>query len=118
MRIDVLTLFPEMFSGYLGQSLLKRAIDAGFRSSRSTTSAIGRRASISRSTIGRSAAGRAWCCGRSRWSKVSKPCKRQGDEPGHLILFTPQGRRLDQQNRRGIGRQRSAGVDLRPIRGR
>ena len=29
MRIDVLTLFPEMFPGYLGQSLLKRAIDAG-----------------------------------------------------------------------------------------
>ena len=29
MRIDVLTLFPDMFSGYLGQSLLKRAIDAG-----------------------------------------------------------------------------------------
>jgi tRNA (guanine37-N1)-methyltransferase len=29
MRFDVLTLFPEMFSGYLGQSLLKRAIDAG-----------------------------------------------------------------------------------------
>jgi tRNA (guanine37-N1)-methyltransferase len=29
MRIDVLTLFPEMFSGYVGQSLLKRAIDAG-----------------------------------------------------------------------------------------
>ncbi len=28
MRIDVLTLFPDMFSGYLGQSLLKRAIDA------------------------------------------------------------------------------------------
>ena len=29
MRIDVLTLFPEIFSGYLGQSVLKRAIDAG-----------------------------------------------------------------------------------------
>jgi tRNA (guanine37-N1)-methyltransferase len=29
MRIDVLTLFPDMFPGYLGQSLLKRAIDAG-----------------------------------------------------------------------------------------
>jgi tRNA (guanine37-N1)-methyltransferase len=28
MRIDVLTLFPDMFPGYLGQSLLKRAIDA------------------------------------------------------------------------------------------
>ena len=27
MRFDVLTLFPEMFSGYLTQSLLKLAID-------------------------------------------------------------------------------------------
>jgi tRNA (guanine37-N1)-methyltransferase len=30
MRFDVLTLFPEMFTGYLGQSLLKKAIDRGF----------------------------------------------------------------------------------------
>ena len=29
MRFDVLTLFPEIFSGYLGQSLLKKAIDRG-----------------------------------------------------------------------------------------
>lgn len=29
MRFDVLTLFPEMFPGYLGQSLLRRAIDRG-----------------------------------------------------------------------------------------
>jgi tRNA (guanine37-N1)-methyltransferase len=29
MRFDVLTLFPEMFSGYLSQSLLKKAIDRG-----------------------------------------------------------------------------------------
>ena len=29
MRIDVLTLFPEMFSGYLGQSLLRAAIERG-----------------------------------------------------------------------------------------
>jgi tRNA (guanine37-N1)-methyltransferase len=29
MRFDVLTLFPEMFSGYLGQSLLKLAIERG-----------------------------------------------------------------------------------------
>src|SRR5262245_48326823 len=28
MRIDVLTLFPAIFDGYLGQSLLKKAIDA------------------------------------------------------------------------------------------
>src|SRR5262245_55685080 len=29
MRIDVLTLFPTIFDGYLGQSLLKKAVDAG-----------------------------------------------------------------------------------------
>jgi tRNA (guanine37-N1)-methyltransferase len=29
MRFDVLTLFPEMFSGYVSQSVLRRAIDAG-----------------------------------------------------------------------------------------
>ena len=29
MRFDVLTLFPDIFQGYLGQSLLKRAIEAG-----------------------------------------------------------------------------------------
>ena len=29
MRFDVLTLFPEMFHGYLGQSILKLALDAG-----------------------------------------------------------------------------------------
>jgi tRNA (guanine37-N1)-methyltransferase len=29
MRIDVLTLFPEMFTGYLSESILKRAQEAG-----------------------------------------------------------------------------------------
>jgi tRNA (guanine37-N1)-methyltransferase len=29
VRFDVLTLFPDLFSGYLTQSLLKQAIDAG-----------------------------------------------------------------------------------------
>jgi tRNA (guanine37-N1)-methyltransferase len=29
MRFDILTLFPEIFSGYLGQSLLKLAIQRG-----------------------------------------------------------------------------------------
>ena len=29
MRFDVLTLFPEIFQGYLGQSLLEKAIAKG-----------------------------------------------------------------------------------------
>ena len=43
MRFDVLTLFPEIFDGYLGQSLLKQAIDArAGRGPACTTSATGR----------------------------------------------------------------------------
>src|SRR5689334_23776086 len=30
MRVDVLTLFPEMFPGPLGSSILKRAMQAGY----------------------------------------------------------------------------------------
>ena len=29
MKIDVLTIFPEMFSGVFGHSILKRAEDTG-----------------------------------------------------------------------------------------
>ncbi len=29
MRFDICTLFPEMFKSYLGESILKRAVDAG-----------------------------------------------------------------------------------------
>src|SRR5438876_11605850 len=29
MRFDVLTLFPEIFQGYFGQSILKLALEAG-----------------------------------------------------------------------------------------
>ena len=30
MRIDILTLFPDMFTGVFGNSILKRAVDKGF----------------------------------------------------------------------------------------
>ena len=48
----------------------------------STTSATGRRGSIGKSTIGRSAADLEWCCGRSRWWIVSRRCRRQGMSRG------------------------------------
>jgi len=66
MRIDVLTLFPEIFSGYLGQSVLKRAIVAGLVGVHVHNIRDWAQGSIGRSTIGRSAVGLAWCCGRSR----------------------------------------------------
>jgi tRNA (guanine37-N1)-methyltransferase len=97
MRIDVLTLFPEIFSGYLGQSVLKRAIIAG-------------RVGVHIHNM------RDWAQGKHRQvddrpfgggpGMVLRPepvvesveaVQEQGDEAGHLVLLSPQGRRLDQR---------------------
>jgi tRNA (guanine37-N1)-methyltransferase len=97
MRIDVLTLFPEMFSGYLGQSLLKKAVDTGI-------------VEVAVHNI------RDWAQGKHRQvddrpfgggpGMVLMPgpvvdavesVQRQGDAPGHLVYLSPQGRRLDQR---------------------
>ena len=29
MQIDILTLFPDMFAGFLSESIIKRAIESG-----------------------------------------------------------------------------------------
>jgi tRNA (guanine37-N1)-methyltransferase len=96
MRIDVLTLFPEMFPGYLGQSLLKKAVDAHL-------------VEVNVYNI------RDWARGKHRQvddrpfgggpGMVLRPeplvecveeVQRQA-APGRLVLLTPQGRRLDQR---------------------
>ena len=95
MRFDILTLFPEIFSGYVGQSLLKRAIERGL-------------VDVQTHDI------RAWS--RDRHNSVDDRPFGGGPgmvlkvepvvecveavqamaEPGHLVMLTPQGRRLDQ----------------------
>jgi tRNA (guanine37-N1)-methyltransferase len=97
MRFDVLTLFPAIFEGYLGQSLLKKAIDAGL-------------VSVELHDI------RRWS--RDKHHKVDdrpfgggpgmilqvepvvesvEAVQNMAPQPGHLILLSPQGRKLDQQ---------------------
>jgi tRNA (guanine37-N1)-methyltransferase len=102
MRFDVLTLFPAILEGYLGQSLLKKAIDAGL-------------VSVELHDI------RRWS--RDKHHKVddrpfgggpgmilqvepvvesveavqAMTFETSAPQPGHLILLSPQGRRLDQQ---------------------
>lgn len=97
MRIDVLTLFPEMFPGYLGQSVLKRGIDAG-------------KVDIQLHDI------RDWSCGKHQQvddrpfgggpGMVLRPepvvdsveaVQSAAEATGHLIYLTPQGRKLNQQ---------------------
>ena len=123
MRIDVLTLFPEMFSGYLSQSLLKRAMDVGI-------------VEVAIHNI------RDWAAGKQRQvddrpfgggpGMVLRPepvvecveaVQRQGEAAGRLILASPQGRRLNQRVVEELAEQprlvlvcgRYEGVDQRVI---
>jgi tRNA (guanine37-N1)-methyltransferase len=96
MRFDVLTLFPDMFPGYLGQSLLKKAIDAGL-------------VEVCLHDI------RRWT--RDKHLKVDdrpfgggpgmvmmvepvvecvEAVQAMTEPAGHLVMLTPRGRRLDQ----------------------
>jgi tRNA (guanine37-N1)-methyltransferase len=96
MRFDVLTLFPEIFDGYLQQSLLKKAIDAGlvevhrwdFR--RWTTDRHGK---VDDRPFG-GGPGMLICC-----QPVFDCCEAvrgMAPDPGRLVMMSPQGRPLDQ----------------------
>lgn len=97
MRFDVLTLFPEMFTGYLSQSLLNKAIEAGL-------------VDVQLHDI------RKWT--RDKHQKVDdrpfgggpgmvlkvepvvecvEAVRQQSSKAGHVVLLTPAGRRLDQR---------------------
>ena len=106
MRFDVLTLFPDMFPGYLGQSLLKRAIDAGL-------------VEICLHDI------RNWS--QDKHNKVDdrpygggpgmvmmvepvvacvEAVRPMAGDPGHLVMLTPQGRPLNQAGVERLAQQR------------
>lgn len=96
MRFDVLTLFPGMFAGYVGESLLKKAIDAGL-------------VSVHLHDI------RRWAT--NKWQRVDDTPYGGGPGmvlmaepvvsaveavqaeagPGRLVMLTPAGRRLTQR---------------------
>ena len=96
MRIDILTLFPEMFPGYLGQSLLNKAIE-------------NRRVEVQTHDI------RQWTTGKHRQVDdrpfgggpgmilmvepvvaAYEAVQNLAQPQGKPILLTPQGQRLDQ----------------------
>jgi tRNA (guanine37-N1)-methyltransferase len=96
MRFDVLTLFPEIFQGYVGQSLLKRAIQGGLVEVHSHDI---RNWSYDRH---RSVDDRPFGGGPGMVMKVDvvvpavEAVRALDADSGHLIMLTPQGRRLDQ----------------------
>ncbi len=97
MRFDVLTLFPEMFPGYLGQSLLKRAIDAGLVDVRLVNIrdwAIGKHQTVDDRPYG---GGPGMVLKVEPVVECAEAVQADGPQPGRVIMLTPQGRRLDQR---------------------
>ena len=60
MRIDILTLFPDMFTGVFGNSILKRAVDKKLLEFTHTTSGVTLPTSTTRPMTTLLAAVRAW----------------------------------------------------------
>ncbi len=96
MRFDLLTLFPGIFESFLGESLLKSAIDNGLiqvKLHNIRDWATDRHGTVDDTPYGG---------GAGMVMKVDKvvPCvedvQAAGPAPGRLILLTPQGRRLTQ----------------------
>jgi tRNA (guanine37-N1)-methyltransferase len=123
MRIDVLTLFPKMFSGYLGQSLLKRAIDAGIihiQVHNIRDWAQGKHRQVDDRPFG---GGPGMVLRPEPVVEAVEAVQGEDDRPGHLILLSPQGRRLDQRIVSELARHqrlvlicgRYEGVDQRAI---
>jgi tRNA (guanine37-N1)-methyltransferase len=97
MRFDVLTLFPEILSGYLGQSLVKLAIERGLIE-------VGLHnirdwANSKHNTVD----DRPFGGGPGMVLKVEpvvecvEAVQQTTSAPGHLIMLSPQGRKLDQR---------------------
>jgi tRNA (guanine37-N1)-methyltransferase len=96
MRFDVLTLFPEMFPGYLGQSLLKRAIDADLVSVHLHNIrdwANDRHQSVDDRPFG---GGPGMVLKVEPVVAAAEAVNEKLDAAGHLVMLTPQGKRLDQ----------------------
>jgi tRNA (guanine37-N1)-methyltransferase len=96
MRFDVLTLFPEMFPDYLGQSLLNLARQSGLvdvRLHNIRDWAHDRHKTVDDRPFG---GGPGMVLKVEPVVECVEAVRAEAEEPGHLIMLTPQGRRLNQ----------------------
>lgn len=96
MRFDVLTLFPEIFSGYLTQSLLKLAIDRGLVDIQLWNIrdwATGKHHSVDDRPFG---GGPGMVIMPGPVFDAVEAVRSKHADPGELILLTPAGERLTQ----------------------
>jgi len=97
MRFDVLTLFPGIFDGYLGQSLLKKAIDANLVDIKLWNFrdwSTDRHQSVDEPPFG-GGPGMLLRC--EPVFACVEAVQAAAPQPGRLLMLTPQGRKLDQK---------------------
>ncbi|MCA9042474.1 MAG: tRNA (guanosine(37)-N1)-methyltransferase TrmD, partial [Planctomycetaceae bacterium] len=97
MRFDILTLFPGLFDGYLQQSLLKLAIQNGLVEVNTWDFrqwATGKHQSVDDKPYG---GGPGMLIGCQPVYDCVEAVQAEGQQPGQLVMMTPQGRRLDQK---------------------
>ncbi|MEX0867442.1 MAG: tRNA (guanosine(37)-N1)-methyltransferase TrmD [Pirellulales bacterium] len=97
MRFDVLTLFPEMFPGYLGQSLLKLAIEKGVvqvELHNIRDWARDKHHSVDDRPFG---GGPGMVFKPEPVVECVEAVQQIGGRPGKLVMLTPGGRRLNQR---------------------
>jgi tRNA (guanine37-N1)-methyltransferase len=106
MRLDVLTLFPEIFSGYLTQSVLKRALDAGLVEIHLWNIrdwAAGKHKSVDDRPFG---GGPGMVMMPGPVFAAVEAVQAKAAEPGLLVMLTPSGRRLTQEVVRDLAQHR------------
>lgn len=97
MRFDVITLFPDMFEGYLSQSLLKLAIQRGLVQVKLWNLrdwAVGKRKSVDDKPYGGGPGMLIMC---PPVFAAVEAIQQENGPPGQLVMLTPQGRTLDQK---------------------
>jgi tRNA (guanine37-N1)-methyltransferase len=95
-RIDILTLFPALFDGFLSQSILCRAIDKGLVQIERwdvRNCAQGKHKQVDDRPFG---GGPGMVLMPEPVVEATEAVRAAVEFPGHLVMLSPQGRRLDQ----------------------
>jgi len=105
MRFDVLSLFPDIFQGYLGQSLLKRAIDNGLvdvRLHNIRQWANDKHNCVDDRPFG---GGPGMVLKPEPIVECVEAVQNEGEQAGHLVMLTPQGQPLHQKTVEELARR-------------
>jgi tRNA (guanine37-N1)-methyltransferase len=105
LLVDVLTLFPGLFDGFLDESILKRAIDRGLVEIRRRDIrdwAEGKHKQVDDRPFG---GGPGMVLMAPPVVAAVEAVQAMGERPGRLIALTPTGRRLDQEWVRELARE-------------